>query len=525
MVKILDLPKAQVVRALKHGKATVTVVGLGYVGLPLATLFAEEGAQVIGCDINPAVIQLVKMGSAHIVEHDVSWLLQEGAKTIDNTCPNCGVRLFNFKSETFCPSCGRLALITEYGVRLSDKMAKTHKTLIKKRISLETLIKKVTKEGRLKATTDITAATKEADIILICVGTPLKPDKTPDNTALISACHSVGEGLKKGDLVILKSTVSPGTTDGTVKPILEKESGLRAGADFGLAHVPERIKEGHAIFEFRTIPRIAGGIDHRSAAAATSVFNIFPAPVHSFDSPRITEASKLFENIYRDVNIALVNELALICEKTGINVRAAISAANTDPKTHLLTPGPGVGGYCLPKDPYYLIHPSIQAGYKPRLIPLARQVNDEMPEHVVELVKDTFTELRIPVKGIRVAVLGLSFKGNSGDLRNTPAIPIINRLLGLGGDLVAHDPFANFDEIKQSFPNLNCTRNVEKAIAGTNCVVIVTDHLEYAKLEASQMIRIMARPAVLVDARQMIEPEKALKAGFIYRGLGVKPFS
>ena len=525
MVKVLDLPKANVVKAIKRWKVTVAVVGLGYVGLPLATLFAEEGAQVIGCDINPEVIRLVKAGRAQIVEHDVSWLLQEGAKALDNTCPNCGVRLFRFKNEAFCPSCGRLAFITEYGIRLSDEVAKAHKMLVKRRISLEKLIKKVTKEGRLRATTDVTSAAKEADVILICVGTPLKPDKTPDNTALISSCNSVGKGLKKGDLVILKSTVSPGTTEDVAKPILERESGLKAGVDFGLAHVPERIKEGHAIFEFRTIPRIAGGIDHRSAEVAASVFSVFPAPVHIFDSPRTTEASKLFENIYRDVNIALVNELALICEKTGVNARAAISAANTDPKTHLLTPGPGVGGYCLPKDSYYLIYPSISAGYTPRLIPLARQVNDEMPEHVVELVKDAFTEMEIPVRNAGIAILGLSFKGNSGDLRNTPAVPIIRRLLELGGDLVAHDPFANFDEIRKFFPDLNCTRNVEKALTGAKCAVIVTDHLEYAKMKASAMIKIMARPASLVDARHMIDPEEALKAGFIYRGLGVKPFS
>lgn len=513
------------VKATQRGKVTIAVVGLGYVGLPLATLLADEGAQVIGCDINPEVIRQVKAGRAHIVEHDVSWLLKEGAKAIDTTCPNCGVRLFSFKSEVFCPSCGRLAVISEYGISLSDKVAKAHKPLVKRRISLESLIKKVIKEGRLRATTDAVSAAKEADVILICVGTPLKPDKTPDNTALISACNSIGKGLKEGDLVILKSTVSPGTTEDVVKPILERESGLRAGADFGLAHVPERIKEGHAIFEFRTIPRIAGGIDHRSVKAAAAVFSIFPAPVHIFESPRITEASKLFENIYRDVNIALVNELALISEKTGVDVRAAIRAANTDPKTHLLTPGPGVGGYCLPKDSYYLIHPSINAGYNPQLIPLARQVNDKMPEHVVELVQDAFTEIGTQVRNAGIAVFGLSFKGNSGDLRNTPAIPIIRRLSELGGDLVAHDPFASFDEIRQFFPDLNCTRNVEKALKGAKCAVIVTDHLEYAKLEAPQMIKVMARPAILVDARRMVEPEKALKAGFIYRGLGVKPVS
>jgi len=521
LVKVLNLPKESVVKAVKRGKVAIAVVGLGYVGLPLATLFAEEGAQVIGCDINSEVVRLVKEGRSHIVEHDISWLLQEGAKTLDNTCPNCGVRLFSLKREAFCPTCGRIAIISQHGVRLYDKLSNAHKMMVGRRVSLEKLLKKVVKAGRLRATTDIPSAAKEADVDLICVGTPLKSDNTPDNTALVSACSSVGKGLKKGDLVIVKSTVSPGTTESVVKPILEGESGLKAGVDFGLAHVPERIKEGHAIFEFRTIPRIAGGIDRRSGGAAAAVFSIFPAPVYVFNNPRITETSKLFENIYRDVNIALVNELAMICEKIGVNVIEAISAANTDPKTHLLTPGPGVGGYCLPKDPYYLIHPSINAGYKPSLIPLARQINDAMASHVVELVEDAFAEMKTPIKGVKIAVLGISFKGNSGDLRNTPATPIIKKLLELGGDVIAHDPFASFNEISQTFPKLSCTRKIEEALRNARCAVIVTDHLEYGRLEPSEMIKLMGKPAAIVDARHMMEPEEAVQTGFIYRGVGI----
>jgi len=519
MTKVLDLPSEEVVKAIREGRVTICVVGLGYIGLPLAVLFATEGAQVIGCVRTEKSAQKINRGETRVTEHDVSILLREGATMLESSCPNCGVRLFKLGEETFCPSCGRLVSITNFGVHLKDAVATAHERIVKSRRSLEDLLKEALKTGKFHATTQTTSAVQQSDVTLITVGTPVNEKNVPDYTDLERASHAVSKGLQKESLVILKSTVSPGTTENLVKPILENESRLKTGQDFGLAFMPETIKEGHALYEFRTLPRVVGGITRRCARAAANVFSVFPAPVYIYENPSIVEAAKLFMNIYRDVNIALVNELALTCEKLGIDVIQAISAANIDPKTHLLTPGL-VGGYCLPKDTYHLSYPAEKAGYLPRLITLARQLNNAMPNHVLQLVDEAFKEMNMPIKGARIAVLGLGFKANSGDLRNTPAEPILKGLFERGCYVVAQDPFAPFDEVIQIFPNLDCTRSIEDAVRGSVCAVIVTDHLEYRRLTADYLKKLMSTTCAIVDARHMIDPKEAVNSGVIFRGLG-----
>jgi len=518
-MKVLNLPREEVVEAIRSGEATLCVVGLGYVGLPLAVLFANEGARVIGCVRTEASAQRINRGETRVVEHDISALLRMGAEMLRNTCPNCGVPLLRLGGETFCPCCGRLASITTFGVQLSDRVAEAHERVAKSRQSLEVFLRRALESGRFHATAQTTKAVREADVILVTVGTPVGEGNVPDYTDLINASRSVGRGLQRESLVILKSTVSPGTTENLVKPILEEESGLAAGEDFGLAFMPETIKEGHALYEFRTLPRIVGGITERCARAAANVFSVFPAPVHIFESPSIVEAAKLFMNIYRDVNIALVNEFALICERLGVDVMRAIQAANVDPKTHLLIPGL-VGGACLPKDTYHLAYPAEEAGYRPQLITLARRLNDSMPGHILELVDEVFGEMGIPVRGARIAVLGLGFKANSGDLRNTPAKPIIEGLIQRGAHVVAQDPFARFDEVHRILPGLACTRDLREAVQGASCTVIVTDHFEYRGLTARRLREWMTWPCAIVDARHIIDPGEASSSGVFFRGLG-----
>ncbi len=518
MVKILDMQKEEVVQAVRDGKVTMCVVGLGYVGLPLGVLFAKEGARVIGCVRTEESAQRINKSETRIVEHDVSTLLRMGATISDSTCPNCGVQLFKWEKETFCPSCGRLASITKFGVYLRDAIATAHERIIQSRQTLAELLQNVIQTGRFYATTETSKAVSKSDVILIAVGTPVDEKNVPNYGDLKNAASAVGDGLRKGSLVILKSTVSPGTTENVVKPLLEKES-LQAGRDFALAFMPEMIKEGHALHEFRTLPRIVGGFTRRCARAAANVFSVFPAPVYVCGSPSVAEAAKLFQNIYRDVNIALVNELALVCEKLGVDVIQAISAANVDPKTHLLTPGL-VGGYCLPKDTYHLAYPAENAGYSSRLITLARRLNNAMPEHILELVDDAFREMNVSIEGARVSVLGLGFKANSGDLRNTPAEPIIRGLLERGALVVAHDPFARFEEVSRILPKMAYTRNLEEAIRGSKCAVIVTDHLEYRGLTARYFGELMPKPCAIVDARHIIDPEEASASKVVFRGYG-----
>lgn len=519
MVKVLDMPTDEAVQAVRDGKVTICVVGLGYVGLPLSVLFADEGARVIGCVRTKESAKRINRGETRIVEHDVSGLLRIGATILDGTCPNCGVRLFKLGRETFCPCCGRLASITEFGVYLRDAIATAHERIVQSRQTLAELLQRVIQMGRFYATTETTKAVRESDVIFIAVGTPVDDKNVPNYTDLKNASSAVGKGLQKESLIILKSTVSPGITENLVKPLLESKSGLQAGRDFGLAFMPETVKEGHALYEFRTLPRIVGGTTKRCAKAAANVFSVFPAPVHVCGSPSVVEAAKLFQNIYRDVNIALVNELALACEKLGVDVIQAISAANVDPKTHLLTPGL-VGGYCLPKDTYHLAYPAEKAGYSSRLITLARRLNNAMPEHILELVDDAFREMNVPIDGAQVSVLGLGFKANSGDLRNTPAKPIIKGLLKRGVVVVAHDPFASFDEVSQILPKIACTRNLEEAIKGTRCTVVVTDHLEYRGLTSGYLKDLMSMPCAIVDARHIIDPNEASASDVVFRGFG-----
>jgi UDP-N-acetyl-D-mannosaminuronic acid dehydrogenase len=519
MVKVLDLSREETKSMMRAGKVTICVIGLGYVGLPLAILFASEGARVIGCVRTEESAEKINSGTTSIVEHDVSSILRDGASTSDSSCPNCGVRLFRLHKETFCPSCGRLASITNFGVHLQDTVATAHEKIVKARQSIDELLKSAIKREKFHVNTQTTESVRQSDVVLITVGTPVDEKHDPDYSDLRSACENVGKGLEKEILVVLKSTVSPGTTRNFVKPILEDASGLKAGENFGLAFIPETIKEGHALHEFRTLPRIAGGITKRCANAAVNVFSVFPAPIYIYNDTTTVEAAKLFMNIYRDVNIALVNELALASEKLGFDVIQAINAANIDPKTHLLTPGL-VGGYCLPKDTYQLSFPSEKAGFSPLLITMARQLNDKMPKHVLDLVDAAFKDMKMPLRGARIAILGVSFKANSGDLRNTPAGPIIMELESRGAVLVAHDPFVQFDQAGKMLPNVTFTRNVEEALKGASCTLIITDHLEYRGFNASYLKELMSMPCAIVDARHIIDPAEANAVGIVYRGLG-----
>ncbi len=521
-MKTFGLPPSEITEQIKKGKVTICIVGLGYVGLPLATLFALEGASVIGCDKREEVVRRVMSGESPVQEHDVLSILRRGGEMLKVNCPNCGVRLIKYSEQVFCPSCGRGAEVSEGKVRLLVGISSTYSELSSQRTLISEALRTALESGRLKATMNTVEAASKSDVIMICVGTPLGDDFRPNYSDLIGACSEIGRGLERGDLVILKSTVSPGTTENIVGPVLEKESRLKLGVDFGLANSPERIKEGYALFEFRTVPRNVAGVNKASGEAAAAVFKVFPAEVYVFDSPSVTEAAKLFENIYRDVNIALANELALICEGLQLDVMKVIEAARTDPKTNLLLPGPGVGGYCLPKDPYYLATPARDAGVEPRLILLTRSINDSMPLHVLTLVREAFIDMGEEAGGKVVAVLGLAFKGNSGDLRNTPMKPVLKGLGEMGAMIKAHDPHVDFQEAEKVFFGLNVsfTRNILECIAGASCLVIGADHLDYRRLTPSEISGAMARPAAVVDARRVFDPESIIAEGLIYRGVG-----
>ena len=508
---------ARITDLVAKGDIPVTIVGVGHIGLPLALLLTENGARVFGCDKDPAFLEQLRSGLSPIVEHGKN--LFPSSRILRQTCPNCGVNILVAGGESFCPSCMKKAELRGGSVTLTTR---THqaRTSGEGAEEMDRLLKKALRSGRLTLTTDTTGAVRESSFAVITVGTPIDEKKRPESAALVSASRSVGKGLKKGDVVIVRSTVSPGTTENLVGPILTEESGLIPGKDFGLAHVPETTIEGLALFELKTLPKMVGGVDGRSAAAAAALFGIFKTPVKVFDDPTTTETAKLFLNIYRDVNIALANELALASEAVGVDVMKVIEATRSDPKTNILTPGPGVGGFCLTKDSYYLTHPASEKGFVPRLVTLAREVNDAMPSHVCVLTSSGFEEARIKLKGSRIAVLGVAFKGNTSDSRESPSLSVIGELLDTGAEVVAHDPLVKDDDPRFLGLRVERAKTVRDALKDSVAAVILTDHLEYRKLTGDSMKRMGRSLRVVVDARHLLDPSEARSAGLVYRGVG-----
>jgi len=371
------------------------------------------------------------------------------------------------------------------------------------------------RSGRLTASTTPDEALSKASVIIITVGTPVSRDRKPVLGHLDSAVRDVGRNLPHGSIVVLKSTVPPLTTENMVRPLLEELSGLVAGRDFGLAFVPERTVEGRAVQEFLTLPKIVGGIDQRSTRVASAFFSQLGGRIVPVSKPRTAETAKLFDNIYRDVNIALANELAMLCEHIGVDAIEAIGAANKDyARTHLLSPGPGVGGSCLTKDPYILLHSAGAAG-DGRLIRTARSVNDGMPGHVVSMVEEALGSAHRGIRGAKIAILGYTFKGDTDDTRNTPVAEILRVLVDSGAEPAIFDP-----HVKEGVPGN--VASLEEAVHEADCVVVSTDHQEFKSLTLSQMLSSAKSPLVVVDTRHLIDPIEA-SAKAIYRGVGRPP--
>jgi UDP-N-acetyl-D-glucosamine dehydrogenase len=381
---------------------SVGIVGLGYVGLPLAVAFAEAGEHVVGVDISTRRVAELRRGESYI--EDV---------------PN----------ET-------LQAVAD----------------------------------RFQPTTRIASLAK-ADAIIICVPTPLTPNREPDLSPLVDACQSIAAVLQPGQLVVLESTTYPGTTRERALPILE-ESGLIAGKDFLLAFSPERVDPGRTDYTLRTTPKIFAGITETCGNAAEALYALICDQLVRVSVPEVAEMAKLLENIFRSVNIALVNEIAELADRMGIDIWEVIDAASTKPYGFMrFEPGPGMGGHCLPVDPFYLSWKAREHDFATEFIELAGKVNQHAPYFAVEKIERALNELGRPVKGTRIAILGVSYKAGVGDVRESPALKIIARLQRLGADVVYHDAFV---PALQAF-GLD-SQPLDEALAGADLAVIVTAH-------------------------------------------------
>jgi UDP-N-acetyl-D-glucosamine dehydrogenase len=381
---------------------TIGIVGLGYVGLPLAVAFAEAGERVIGLDVDARRVAALRRCESHV----------------EDVAPDA------------------IAAVAH----------------------------------RFEPTTR-SAALAQADAILICVPTPLTPNREPDLSPLVDAARSVAAVLQRGQLVVVESTTYPGTTRERVLPILE-ESGLAAGEDFFLGFSPERVDPGREDYTLRTTPKIVSGVTDACADRVEELYGAICDRLVRVSVPEVAEMAKLLENIFRSVNIALVNELAELADLMGIDIFEVVDAAATKPFGFMrFDPGPGMGGHCLPVDPFYLSWKAREYDFTAEFIELAGKVNQHAPYVSVEKVQRALNDLGRPVRGARIAVLGVSYKAGVGDVRESPALKIVGRLGRLGASIAYHDPYV------PALPSFGLQgSSLEDALDGADLAVIVTAH-------------------------------------------------
>ncbi|MCD3193976.1 nucleotide sugar dehydrogenase [Clostridium botulinum C] len=418
--------KEELLLKLENKTAKLGVVGLGYVGLPLAVEKAKAGYEVIGFDVQDEKVKLVNEGHNYIGD-----ILDEDLKDL-------------------------------------------------------------VKAGKLKATTDFSFVA-EVDAVAIAVPTPLDKFKQPDVSYVENSTKSIAKYIHRGMLVVLESTTYPGTTEEIVKPILE-ESGLKCGEDFFLAFSPERVDPGNKQFKTKNTPKVVGGITEDCTEVAAALYsNVLEGDIHKVSSPAVAEMEKILENTFRHINIGLVNEMAILCKKMGIDIWEVIEAAKTKPYGFMaFYPGPGLGGHCIPLDPFYLTYKAREFDYHTRLIETAGEINDFMPEFVVDNAMKLLNGDKKSLNGSKVLLMGVAYKKDIDDMRESPALKVIEHLEKNGAEVMYNDPYVpNFKHGGKEYASVEW----EKAIDKADIVIITTDHTDYDYEE------IVKRAKIFYDTR------------------------
>ena len=424
----------ELAKKIRSRRARVGIIGLGYVGLPLAVEMAKAGFAVTGIDVSAAKAEQVNAGVSYVGD---------------------------IANET-------LALLVE--------------------------------SGNLTATTDFSVV-RELDTINICVPTPLRKTKDPDMSFIVSACEEIAKYIHAGMLVILESTTYPGTTDELVLPTLARP-GLEVGRDFFLCFSPERVDPGNPKFQTANIPKVVGGCTPACTELGRLFYSQALQTVVPVSSTRVAEMVKLLENTFRMINIGLVNEIALMCDRININVWEVIEAAATKPFGFMpFYPGPGLGGHCIPIDPFYLSWKTKQAGIEARFIELAGYINGQMPHFVVDKVRDALNNVTKPVRGSRVHILGVAYKRDIDDVRESPALDIMLLLKRMGATITYSDPHVPVLHLD----GVDLTAEPEAAAWEADCVVIITDHTCFDYTGLAQRARL------IVDTRNALKGIQADK--------------
>jgi UDPglucose 6-dehydrogenase/UDP-N-acetyl-D-galactosamine dehydrogenase len=352
---------------------------------------------------------------------------------------------------------------------------------------------------------------RDADFVLISVPTPVTKSKDPDLSYVKSAAETIGRNMKKGCIVVLESTVYPGVTEEIVKPIIEEESGLKCGADFKIGYSPERINPGDEVHSLNKITKIVAGIDEEAAEILGDLYALITG-VYKAKDIRTAEAAKVIENIQRDLNIALMNELAIIFHKMGIETKAVLDAAGTKWNFHSYSPGL-VGGHCIPVDPYYLVHKAKELGYHPQVILAGRTINDYMSKHVAEMALKGLNEVGKVIKGSKVLIMGLTYKENVPDTRESPVRAMVQELKEFGVDVFGYDPALSDERIRSFGIKLLEEREKENM----DCVIITVAHDKFKNRGFNLLSEIMDGRGVLIDIKGIWNQEEAKKWGFYYR--------
>lgn len=402
--------KERLIEKINNKTAVIGVVGLGYVGLPLAVEKAKAGYKVIGFDVQAKKVEMVNKGHNYI------------------------------------------------GDVVDDELAH------------------LVKEGRLTATTDFSFV-KDVDAVSICVPTPLDNYKQPDISYVVNSTKSVAQYLHKDMLVVLESTTYPGTTEEVCKPILE-ESGLKCGVDFFLAFSPERVDPGNKHFKTKNTPKVVGGVTPNCTEIAAALYrNVLEGDIMTVSSPKVAEMEKILENTFRNINIALVNEMAILCKRMGIDIWEVIEAAKTKPYGFMaFYPGPGLGGHCIPLDPFYLTWKAREYDYHTKLIEIAGEINDYMPEFVVENAMELLNKEKKALNGSRVLLLGVAYKKDIDDYRESPVLKIIEHLEKRGAIVAVNDPYIKTFKYKgKEVKTVELDEELDKA----DIVIVTTDHSCY----------------------------------------------
>ncbi len=420
-MEAMRAPHDRLLKRISNREAAIGVVGLGYVGLPLAITFAEAGFSVLGLEVDRRKIASIESGESYI--NDIA------------SGP----------------------------------------------------LKKLSASGRLKATSDFSRAA-ELDCIIICVPTPLTLAREPDMSFIVQTGESLAPHMKRGQLFILESTSYPGTTDEVLRPILEA-SGLKAGADFHLAYSPEREDPGNKRFNTKTIPKIVGGYTPRCLEVAQALYGAALNETVAVSSTRVAELTKLLENIFRCVNIALVNELKMLCDRMDMDVWEVIQAASTKPFGFMpFLPGPGLGGHCIPIDPFYLTWKARQFEFQTKFIELAGEVNAQMPHYVVHRTMEALNDQHKSLNGSRLLVLGAAYKKDVDDVRESPSLRVISLLKERGAEVEYHDPYVPRLEKEHRFDyEMESVPISPERIARYDAVLILTDHssIDYGMIVAN----------------------------------------